>query len=112
VGKGQVYYFGTNLGGSIAAGSGGGIDLLRAIITKVVKAPVTGGKVRPRLVEGEKHSLLVIFNDTPKDQAASIELPSRYKKATDLHGKVSRAIVSNVLKLTVPYQDAMVLRIE
>jgi hypothetical protein len=112
VGKGQVYYFGTNLGGSIAAGSDGGIDLLRAITTKVVKPPVTGGKVRPRLVEGEKHSLLVIFNDTPKDRPASIELPSRYEKATDLHSKVSRAIVHHALQLTVPYQDAIVLRIE
>jgi len=112
VGKGQVYYFGTNLGGSIAAGSEAGIDLLRAIITKVVKAPVTGGKVRPRLLEGEKRSLLVIFNDTPKNQPASIELPPRYKKAWDLHSEVSRPIVNNTLQLTVPYQDAMVLRVE
>jgi len=112
VGKGQVYYFGTNLGGSIAAGSDGGIELLRAIITKVVKTPVTGGKVRTRLLEGEKRSLLVIFNDTPKDQTASIELPSRYKKATDLHSSVNRPIVDNALQLTVPYQDAVVLRIE
>ena len=37
VGKGWVYYFGTNLGASIAAGSEGGIELLRAIITKVVE---------------------------------------------------------------------------
>ncbi len=112
VGKGQVYYFGTNLGGSIAAGSDGGIDLLRAIITKVVKAPVTGGKVRPRLVEGEKRSLLVVFNDTPKDQAASIELPPRYKRARDLHNEVNRPIVNNALQLTVPYQDAVALRVE
>jgi hypothetical protein len=111
-GKGQVYYFGTNLGASIAAGSDGGIELLRAIITRVVKPPVTGAKVRPRLVEGEKYSLLVIINDTPKDQAASIELPSRCKKATDLHSGVNRPIVNNALRLTVPYQDAVALRIE
>jgi len=112
VGQGQVYYFGTNLGASIAAGSDAGIDLLRAIISKVVKAPVTGGKVRPRLVEGEKRSLLVVFNDTPKDQLASIVLPPRYKKARDLHNEVNRPIVNNTLQLTVPYQDTMVLRIE
>jgi hypothetical protein len=86
--------------------------LLRAIISKVVKPPVTGGKVRPRLVEGEKRSLLVVFNDTPKDQAASIELPPHYKKATGLHSRVNRPIVSNAVQLTVPYQDAVVLRIE
>lgn len=72
------YYFGANLGASIAAGSDGRIELLRAIITKVVKPPVTGDKVRPRLVKGEKHSLLVIFNDTPKDQAPA----STFRHAT------------------------------
>jgi hypothetical protein len=108
----KVYYFGTNLGASITAGSDGGIELLRTIITKVVKPPVRGDKVRPRLVEGEKHSLLVIFNDTPKDQTASIGLPPRYKKATDLHSRVNRPIVSNTVQLTVPYQDAVVLRLE
>ncbi len=112
VGKGQVYYFGTNLGGSIAEGSDAGIELLRAIITKVVKAPVTGGKVRGRLIEGERRSLLVVFNDTPRDQTSSIALPSRYKKATDLHNGVDRPILNHTLQLTVPYQDAVALRIE
>jgi hypothetical protein len=64
------------------------------------------------MVEEEEHSLPVIFNDTPKDQAASIVLPPRYKKATDLHSGVNRPIVNNALQLTVPYQDAVVLRVE
>jgi hypothetical protein len=63
-------------------------------------------------VEGGKRSLLVIFNDTPKDQAASIKLPPRYKKATDLHSRANRPMVSNALQLTVPYQDVVVLRLE
>jgi hypothetical protein len=63
-------------------------------------------------VEGKKHSLLIIFNDTPKDQAANIELPPRYKKATDLHSRVNRPIVSNAVQLTVPYQDAVALLLE
>jgi len=112
VGKGQVYYFGTNLGASIVAGSDGGIELLRAIITKVVKPPLSAGKVRPRLVEGEKRSLLVIFNDTPQDQSASIKLPTRYQKATDLHSQAHRPVVNNAVQLTVPYQDAVVLLLE
>jgi len=112
VGKGQVYYFGTNLGASIAADGDAGIELLRAIITRVVKPLVTGGKVRPRLLEGEKRSLLVVFNDTPKDQAAGITIPSRYRKATDLHASADRPIVNGVLQLTVPSQDAVALRLE
>lgn len=112
VGKGQVYYFGTNLGASIAAGHDGGIALLRAIVTKVVQPPVTADKVRPRLVTGEKHSLLVVFNDTPEDQTALIKLPARYRKATDLHSRAKRPVENNTVRLTVPYQDVVVLLLE
>jgi hypothetical protein len=112
VGKGWVYYFGTNLGASIATGSEGGVELLRAIVTKVVKPAVAGGKVRPRLVEGKKQSLLVVFNDHTSDQTASLKLATRYLKATDLYNGVNRPILSGAVQLTVPYQDAVVLLIE
>jgi beta-galactosidase len=109
VGNGQVYYFGTNFGASIHAGSNGGIELLRAIITKNVKPLVAGGKVRPRLIESEHGSLLVVFNDSPQDQAATLKLPARYSKATDLLKGVDRPMVNNTVQLTVPYQDVVVL---
>lgn len=112
VGKGRVYYFGTNLGASIEAGCDGGIELLRAIVTKVVMPLVTGGRVRPRLLEGKKSSLLVIFNDTHKDQTSQIKLPARYQKATDLHRGASVPLVNSTVELTVPYDDAMVLLLE
>lgn len=63
VGKGEVYYFGTNLGASIHAGNSEGLLLLDAIIRPLVQAPVTAKKLRPRLVGGEKRSLLVVIND-------------------------------------------------
>jgi len=109
VGKGQVYYFGTNLGASIAAGSNGGIELLRAIITRIVKPSVVGGKVRPRLIGSEKGSLLVVFNDSTQDQTATLRLPVRYSKATDLWSRADRPVVNNAMQLTVPYQDVVVL---
>jgi len=111
VGKGQVYYFGTNLGASIAAGNDGGIQLLRAIITSVVKPPVTGRKVRPRLVETEKGVLLVVFNDTTQDQTATLKLPARYSKATDLLNRTAPRVMNSAVQLTVPYQDVVVLRL-
>ena len=112
VGGGQVYYFGTNFGGSIAAGSDNGIEILRAIVTRVVQPKVTGGKIRPRLVEGERQSLLAIFNDTPRDQTSNIKLPSRYLKATNLHSEAPLPVVNNSVTLTVPYEDAVVLLLE
>ena len=51
IGQGQVYYIGTNLGTSIEAGDLGAQDLMRAILMEVIRPPVTGDKVRPRLIE-------------------------------------------------------------
>src|SRR6202035_5074403 len=51
VGKGQVFYVGTNLGASIEDGDRAGIDLVRAMVTQVVSPADTADKVRPRLVE-------------------------------------------------------------
>jgi hypothetical protein len=39
------------------------------------------------------------------------KLPPYYKKAMNLHIGVNKPIVSNPLQLTVPYQDAVVLRL-
>ena len=74
-----------------------------------MKPPVTGGKVRPRLLESEKGSLLVVFNDTTQDQTATLKLPARSRKATDLFNDGDRPVVNNAVQLTVPYQDVMVL---
>ena len=112
VGKGWVYYFGTNLGASIAAGSNSGIEILRAIVGKSIKPAITGGSVRPRLVEGKNQSLLAVFNDHVTDQTATLKLPSRYTKATDLFTGTNRPVVAGAVKLTVPYQDAQVLLLE
>lgn len=112
VGKGWVYYFGTNLGASIATGSGGGIELLRAIVGEKMKPAIAGGPVRPRLIEGEKRSLLAVFNDHVTDETATLKLPARYTKATDLFTGANVAVMGGAVKLTVPYEDAVVLRLE
>jgi hypothetical protein len=112
VGKGWVYYFGTNLGASIAAGSDGGMELLGAIITKVVEPIVPGGKLRPRLIEGKRQSLLAVFNDYATDQSATLKIPARYGKATDLFSGINLPVLNGELQLTVPYQDAQVLLLE
>jgi hypothetical protein len=109
LGRGWVYYFGTNLGASIAVGSDGGIEILRAIITNVAKPEVVGGKVRTRLIKGETENLLVIFNDHPTNQTASLKLPAPHQKATDLYTGASLPVVNGVVELTVPYQDVRVL---
>ena len=112
LGKGQVYYIGTNLGASIAAGNDAGIELVRAIVAEVAKPVVTADKVRPRLVEGKKRSLLIVFNDTTEDQPARIKLPQRYRRAYDLHQSREVAMERNAVQLTVPYEGVSVLQLE
>jgi hypothetical protein len=112
VGRGQVYYFGTNLGASIAAGDSAGMDILRMIVTREVLPPVTGLRLRPRLIEGPVRSLLVVFNDTSEDQREHIKLPSRFRRATDIHQQAKHAVEQNAVQVTVPYQDVVVLMLE
>ena len=112
-GKGQVYYIGTNLGASIAAGDDAGMELVRAIVNEVARPLVTADKVRPRLVEGDGRSLLMVFNDTIEDQTArhqdspavSPGLPificperlqwSRMPSSSRCHSRVSQSFSSN-----------------
>jgi hypothetical protein len=112
VGKGNVYYVGTNLGASIAAGNDAGIDLLRAIVTQLARPSVSSSKIRPRLIEGSNRGLLVAFNDTAADQTENIALPSRYHRATDIHSRSEQRLENSSVRVTVPYQDAVVLLLE
>jgi len=111
VGKGQVFYVGTNLGASIEDGDRAGIDLVRAIVTQVVPPAVTSDKVRPRLVETSLGSLLIVFNEGVIDQTVSIQLPARYKQAVDLYDNRPRPIQGNALEMVVPFAGVSVFRV-
>ncbi len=112
VGKGEVYYFGTNLGASIMAGDDNGIELIRAIVTRVVRRSVSCDKLRPRLIEGATRALLAVFNDTTEDQAGIIKLPPKYRQARDIHEGREYSLDQNAVRLTVPFQSVLVLLLE
>ena len=112
VGRGEVYYFGTNLGASIMEGDDNGIELLRAIVNRVVRPPVSCDKLRPRLVEGSTRGLLAVFNDTVEDQPGIIKLPPKYRKARDIHEGREYSVGQNMVRLTVPFQSVAVLLLE
>ena len=109
VGRGKVFYFGTNLGAAIASGDAGAAKLVRNIVAETVKPEVTASNVRPRLIRGAKQSLLAIFNDTPQDQQAHVDIPMEFHRATDVHSGAAYAIERNAVDVTVPHQDAVVL---
>jgi beta-galactosidase GanA len=111
VGRGQMYYIGTNLGASIEEGSQAGIELVRAIVTQVVQRAVTSEKVRPRLIESPNGSLLIIFNDQITDQTAKVRVPSHYKMATNLYDSQSQTVHSGAVEIQVPFEGVSVLRL-
>jgi beta-galactosidase len=111
VGKGQVFYVGTNLGAAIEDGDRAGIDLVRAIVTQVVSPAVTSDKVRPRLVETPVGSLLIVFNEEITDQSVSIKIPARYKQVVDLYDNQPKAIHGNSIEMVVPFEGVSVLRV-
>ena len=113
VGAGVVYYIGTNFGASIASGSLEGIELLRNIVSPVIRPPVvTSGDLRPRLIEGEPYSLLTVFNASGEDRTATLRLPARYHRATDIYSGTAKPVEQARLEVTVPLQDAIVVKLE
>jgi hypothetical protein len=109
VGKGQVYYIGTNLGASIEEGSQSGIELVRAIVSQVVQPAVRSEKVRPRLIESRAGSLLIVFNEQITDQNVKLQLPSRYKTATNIYGNQPQNIQAGTVDIEVPFEGVSVL---
>jgi hypothetical protein len=112
IGQGQVYYCGTNLGGSIQAGDPGGLQLISTILRRVVKAQVTADKLRPRLIEDGKQSLLVVVNDSVEDQTDSIALPPRYSRAINLYTKETQAINAGHIRTMVPFESVCVFGLQ
>lgn len=113
VGKGQghVYYFGTNLGASIKEGSQEGIDLVRSIVSQTVRRVISSDNVRPRLIESSNGSLLIVFNDQITDQAAKIQVPSRFNSATNIYDDQVQSIRDGMVDVQVPFEGVTVLRL-
>ena len=71
IGQGEMLYVGTGFGAALLANDAGATELLRSMVLPVAAPEVTAEKVRPRLIRGDGHSLLAVFNDTPRDQPAT-----------------------------------------
>ena len=112
IGKGEVFYIGTNLGASIEEGSKEGLDLVRAIVARSVQRSVSANGVRPRLIESSKGGLLIVFNDQNVDQTEEIRIPDRYSQATDLYGSETWSIQGGTILVKVPFEGVSVIRLK
>ena len=76
---------------------------------QAVQPAVTAEKVRPRLMESQAGSLLIVFNDQITDQTVKVQVPARYKTAMNIYGNQSQNIQGGVVDIQVPFEGVTVL---
>jgi len=109
VGKGTVYYFGTNLGAAIARGSTTAREIVRSLISSSTRPEVMGHHLRPRLITSDRGALLTVFNDDAVARSDDLRLAGgSWLKARDLNSGVILPIDGNILRVEVPAQDVRV----
>jgi beta-galactosidase len=109
VGRGWVYYIGTNLGAAIHHGDPLARALVQRIVRDAVTPPVTSMAVRPRLMDTEQGTLLVVVNDGLADQADDVAFAeARWTAAQDLYTSETYALDHGVLTVSVPHEDVRV----
>jgi hypothetical protein len=53
----------------------------------------------------------MVFNDGIEDQTASIKLPSKYARATDLYSNETHTVQQQSIEIRVPFEGVAVLRL-
>lgn len=109
VGKGTIYYFGTNLGAAIARGSTTARELVQTIISGCSHPSVVGHQLRPRLIAFDHGALLAVFNDSAVGQSDDLRLTGDgWAKARDMDTGAILPIDGNILTVDVPAEDVRV----
>jgi beta-galactosidase GanA len=109
-GQGEVYYFGTNLGGAICRGDIVAKQMVKTLLLKRVLPSMTGVKLRPRCVTGGDGALLVVVNEHDEAQTEVLTLPEGYGQVKDLLGERTLPLDDQRLSVTVPARDVAVFR--
>jgi Beta-galactosidase trimerisation domain/Beta-galactosidase len=107
-GKGTIVYFGTSIGGAIAAGDREALVLMKNLLLLYCQPTMRGNLLRPRLIESAEGSLLVVINPEDESVVESIVLPSRFKQAEELYGNSRVSVSDRSLALEIPPQDVNV----
>ena len=54
---------------------------------------------------------LLVFNDTVREQSASIRLPVEFRSARDIHSGKASLVTDHNLEVEVPNEDVVVLQL-
>lgn len=112
VGKGTVYYFGTNLGAAIARGSTTARDIVRTLIHDCKQPDVMGHHLRPRLITSNHGVLLAVFNDSAHALSEDLHVAAeRWRSARALDTGAVSPINGNIFTVEVPAEDVRVFEL-
>jgi hypothetical protein len=111
-GQGEVYYFGTNLGGAICRGDQTAKQIVKNLLLKRLSPQVAGVQLRPRWMCPGGSALLVVINEQNTTQTEALTLPDKYAEIRDLLGDREFALAGDRLIVTVPANDVAVFRLE
>jgi len=109
VGKGTIYYFGTNMGSCIHQGDGGALAVVKAVIAAHTAPAVRGERLRPRLIQGDGEALLVVANPSSEPIQETLSIPHGYQSAEDVHSRLAVNIENETVAVHVPQQDVTVI---
>ncbi len=111
-GRGEVYYFGTNLGGAICQGDPVARQMIRSLLLKRVVPAVAGGRLRPRWVPiGGNQALLAVFNEHDEPQTEVLSLPRDYGQAANVLTGQETPLDGRQLVVNVAAKDVAVFRL-
>lgn len=113
--KGRVYYFGTYMGLALDKNLPGAHDILHAILCDTATPVIRGQRLRPRLIQGDQRSLLVVFNESRNDTVTEIiALPKGFEgcaKAKEVYNGNEHSVVDGKIELTIAPEKMAVLEL-
>jgi beta-galactosidase GanA len=111
-GKGEAFFFGTYAGLSMFHGETGTSELVRAIIHGCCTPQIRSSRLRPRLIEGENEALVCVFNNSRGEAfEESIQIPPRFRNATDLYSDETLKINDGAITLNVEPEDVALIHL-
>jgi hypothetical protein len=108
-GEGTLIYFGTSLGGAIAAGEDGALALLRGLLLSACQPEIRGQHLRVRLIENERAALLIVINPREEPVTEKLTLPARFTMARNIYTDELHSIDEQAFSITLPQHDVAVL---
>ncbi len=112
-GQGHVYYFGTYMGLALEKNSPGAHAVVGRILADHATPNIRGGRLRPRLLTGDKDALLMVFNeDYHESIVETLTVPGNYTRAACVRTGEPRQIEDGKINVEVGPEDVSVLRLE